>query len=352
MRYISRSSHDVFRFCPRKGYYKYLSGPFGPDGNLGLEEPYSHPALTLGIGWHLGAEVLLKGGTGLEAFKATEGLHSSLGDPERNWLLAAFLAWEKAVSNSFFDQYEVLSIEDEFELPVSPNVVFYTRADAVLRDRADGSAWVLNWKTAGDVKDWNKKWFFDPQAWSEALAAESKLGIPVHGCIFYGVWKGPMWNGKISSRLVYGYKYQSKRDGSLSWGTENNGGGERFNVWQEKFPFGDGVSAWVDWLGEDYLKKFFVPSAPQLRQDALVEDWLKQVVKYENDVDYVLTLPWEEQQAFFWQNWDDRNCRGCAFKDLCLKRATPEALIEEGFLLPRRKSPRDEAQGKAEGGVE
>jgi hypothetical protein len=349
LRYISRSSHDTFRECPRKGFWRYLSGPFNPDGTPGLEEPYTHPALSLGVGWHLGAEKLLQGATGMEAFQASAPVFSSLGDLEQNWLLAAFLAWERAERERFFEKWEVLTVEEEFELPISPNVVLYTRADAVLRDRADGSAWVLNWKTAADVKDWNRKWFFDPQAWTEALAAESKLGVPVSGCIFYGVWKGPMWNGKISSRLVHGYRYANKKDGSLTWATENNGGGERFEVWRERFPFGDGVAAWVSWLDPTFLRKHFVESAPQLRQDALVEGWLRQVVKYESDVDYVLTLPKEDQEAFFWQNWDDRTCRSCSFKDLCLLRATPEAMLEEKFLLPRKRSPRDEAAGRAGG---
>lgn len=345
MRFISKSSHEAFRQCPRKGYWRYLSGPFEGGTTLGLEEPYESPHLVLGIGWHMGAEVLLRGGTGQEAFQAAAPILPKLGDPERNWLLAAFLAWERACQDEFLEKWEVLSIEEEFPLAISPNVTFYTRADAVIRDRLDGSCWVLNWKTAGEVKDWNKKWFFEPQAWSEALAAESKLGIPISGCIFYGIWKGPVWQGKISSRLVYGYRYVSKRDGQLTYGTENNGGGERFEVWREEFPFGSGVAAWVGWLDKTFLKRHFVESAPQLRQDALVEKWLAQVVKYENDVDYVLSLPEAEREPFFWQNWSEM-CGRCSFRDLCLQRSTPEALIAEGFLKPRHASPRDEAEGR------
>jgi hypothetical protein len=348
MRYISRSGHDTFRECPRKGYLRYLSGPFGGSDTLGLEQPTSHPALTLGIAWHMSAEQLLRGVPATEAVKPALEFAASqgLGDPELNWLLGICLAWERAVAEDFFAKYEVLSIEEELTTPLTSNVVLYTRADAILRDRSDGSLWVLNWKTAGDVKNWNRKWFYDIQSWTESLAAEAKLGEPVRGCIYLGVWKGPMYNGGISSRLIYGYKF-TDRSGNVTYGTENNGSGTRFSVWNEKFPFGDGVAAWVSWLPKDFLKKYFVESAPQIRQDELVGDWLRQVVTYESDVDHVLqSEDPQDVKDFFFQNWSDQTCGRCAFNPICTLKATPEDLIAEGFLQPRKKSPRDEAQEK------
>jgi hypothetical protein len=345
MRYISRSSFDTFRECPRKGYWRYLSGPFEGSTTLGLEEDRFSWHLALGIAWHLGAERLLNRGDALEAFEASKPAHEGLGEVEREWLLAAFLAWERGKQEEFFERWEVLSIEDEFEIPISPNVVLYTRADAVVRDRADGSCWVLNWKTASDVKDWNKKWFFDPQGWTEAIAAESKLGVEVKGCIYLGVWKGPIYQGKTTSRLLYGYKHQGR--GGTTYGTENGGGGSRFEAWKEEFPFGTGTAAWISWLPKDFLSKHFVESAPQMRQDSLVERWLRQVVRYENDADHVLTGSPEEKEEFFWQNWSEQTCGRCAFKDLCLLRSTPEEILKEGLLKPRRRSPRDEAEAKA-----
>lgn len=350
MRYISRSSHDTFRECLRKGFWRYLSGPFGQDGNLGLEETSSNPNLTLGIAWHLGGETFLKGGGWEEAWENVQSLLPQLDEASQNWLLASFLAWERAKRDEFFERFEVLEVEKEFEIPISPNVALYTRADAVVRERGDGSNWVLNWKTASDVKDWNKRWFFDPQGWTEALAAEAELGIRVEGCIYLGIWKGPIWNGRTTSRLVYGYKHQGKN--GLTYGTETNSGGTKFEAWKEKFPFGDGLAAWISWLPKDFLSKHFVESAPQMRQDALVEEWLRQTVRWENDIDHALTWPGEERDTFFFQSWSDKNCGRCPFKTLCLKQATPEEMIKDGFLRPRRKSPRDEAAMRAEGEAE
>ena len=345
MRYISRSSFDTFRECPRKGYWRYLSGPFEGGEVLGLEEDRTSWHLDLGIAWHIGAEKLLKGEGGIAAFSAAMDLNLPLDEPLQQWLLAAFLAWERAKADEFFEKWEVLSIEDEFEIPISPNVMLYTRADSVVRDRADGSCWVLNWKTASEVKDWNKKWFFDPQGWTEALAAEAKLGEEVKGCIYLGIWKGPIYQGKTSSRLIYGYKHQGRA--GTTYGTENGGGGVRFEAWKEEFPFGQGTAAWISWLPRDFLAKHFVESAPQMRQDLLVEKWLRQVVRYEADVDHMLSGSEEDKETFFWQNWSEITCGRCAFKDLCMLRSTPEEMIKAGLLRPRKKSPRDEAEAKA-----
>lgn len=306
-----------------------------------------NPHYALGIVWHLGAEVLLKGGTGEAAFRAAAPTFDDFGlDPVwSQWLLAAYLAWERAKQDEFLGQYEIVTVEEEFEIPVSPNVVLYTRADAVMRDRMDGTLWVLNWKTASDIKDWNKKWFFDPQGWTESMAAEAKLGEEVKGCIYVGVWKGPIYQGRTTSRLIGGYKHNTRS--GTTYATENGGGGQKFDAWRENFPFGDGLAAWISWLPKDFLAKHFCESAPQLRQDALVESWLRQIVKHEDAIDYVLEAGSEQDQLdFFWQNYTDE-CSKCPFKDLCLLRSTPEELIKDGFLRPRHRSPRDEAEERS-----
>jgi hypothetical protein len=349
LRYISRGSHDSFRDCPRAGYWRYLAGPYNPDGTLGLQPATSPSYLALGSAWHLAAEGLLRGESAEAAVvPALEyGSAEGLGDPELNWLLGITLAWERAAAEDFFSRYEVLNIEEELLTPLTPNVVLYTRADAILRDRSDGALWVLNWKTAGDIKNWNRKWFYDIQAWTESLAAEAKIGEAVRGCIYYGVHKGPMYNGQINSRLIKGYRFTSP-NGEVSYATENNGKGQAFSVANEKFPFGTGIAAWVEWLPKDYLKKFFVESAPQIRQDELVEAWLRQVVGYESDVDHILAEGTaQEKLDFFWQNWGETTCPRCPYNPICTLKASPEDLLEQGFLVPRKSSPRDEVERKA-----
>ncbi len=336
MRYISRSSHEAFRHCLRAGYYRYLAGPYGT--SAGLEPAVMEKPLALGIAWHKGGEVLMHKGTGEEA--AREALreaqrYPTLGDVEKNWLLAACLAWERTRAEEFHSQYDVIAVEEEVEVALSPNVILQARADAVVQDRNDGTYWVWNWKTASDIKDWNRKWTFDVQAWTESLAMESHLGLPVAGCIFEGVYKGPIWNGMMTSRLVYGYKKVDPVLGG-TYSTERAAGYQRFPVWEESFPFGEGISAWINWLPYDFVRGHFALSSPQMRNEQIVNNWLRQLVRMETDIDHIiLTGSRDDVEDYFVQNFDD-HCARCPYLDICMLRATPEALIEEGKLIPRR----------------
>jgi hypothetical protein len=303
-----------------------------------LEPSVTELPLALGIAWHKGGEVLMNKGSGAEAAAsalAEAENYPAIGEVEKQWLLASMLGWERARAEEFHTQYDVLAVEKEVEIAISPNVILQARADAVCQERDTGTIFVWNWKTTSDVKDWNKKWFFDVQAWTESLAMEGTLGIPVAGCIFEGIYKGPIWNRKTTSRLVYGYK-KSSPAGNVSYSVEKESGALRFNVWEESFPLGEGIAAWISWLPLDFLRGHFVLSAPQMRNDLIVESWLRQLVRVETDIDHILeTGDKEDIDSYFLQNFDD-HCAKCPYVDLCMKRAEPEALLEAGRLRPRR----------------
>lgn len=338
MRYISRSSHQAFRQCMRAGYYRYLAGPYGTSQTRGLEPRVTDKPLALGIAWHKGAEALIQGSSAAQATSlalAEADKYPSLGEVERAWLAAAYMAWVKACAQEFFEQYDVLSVEDEIEVRITPNVILQARADAILQERTSGDVYVLNWKTASDIKDWNRKWFFDVQTWTECLAAEARIGRPVAGCLYYGVYKGPIWNRQMTSRLIYGYKEELPSSGSVVYTPEYKTGLKKFQAWTESFPFGEGLEAWIEWLPKGFLKGHFSISAPQIPQPIVVESWLRQLARVESDIDYVLGVgdP-QDVDAFFIQNFGD-HCSRCPFVDICLGRATATDLLESGYLRPR-----------------
>lgn len=338
MRYISRSSHQAFRQCMRAGYWRYLSGPFDPESKTrGLEPARIEKPLALGIAWHKGAEALLQGSSAYHAASIAINeaeQYPSLTEVEKNWLLAVCLAWAKSARDDFFAQYDVLSVEDEIEVRITPNVILQARADAIIQERSSGDVYVLNWKTASDIKGWNKKWFFDVQAWTECVAAESKHGTPIAGCLFYGIYKGPIWNSQMTSRLIYGYK-QELTGGEVIYAPDYKAGWKRFEAWNESFPFGEGIPAWIEWLPKDFLKGHFCISAPQIPQPSVVENWLRQLARVETDIDHIIgTGGPDDVQDYFLQNFGD-HCPRCPYVDLCLQRATPEALIEASMLRPR-----------------
>jgi hypothetical protein len=321
----------------REAYWKYFSGPYAEDGTQGLEPIIDNVHLSLGIAWHAGAEKLLQGESGevaaLAALEEAEK-YPSIKDVWKNWLLAACLAWERGCAEEFFGRYDVLGTEEEMDVHLSSNVVLRARADAVLQDRSDGSFWVWNWKTTSDVRNWTERWHFDIQAWTEALAFEGVLGQEVAGCIFGGVWKGPMWKGTTTSRLIYAYK-RSKEDEEPTYARERLSGYERVPVWEESFPFGDGIAAWISWLPKDFLRSHFPNSAPHMRDDITVEEWVKSIVRREDDVAHITEEANElDKRAYFVQHFGSQ-CSGCPYVDLCMHRTDPETLIEEGYLRPR-----------------
>ena len=322
----------------RAGFWRYLSGPYGSGETRGLEPALIEKPLALGICWHKGAEALLQGKSGSEAGSIALGeaeSYPSLGEPERNWLLAASLGWERTKSQDFFGKYDVLAVEQEIETAISPNVILQSRADGILQSRIDGTIWILNWKTTSkDLKDFNKQWRFDIQSWSEALAVEGQLGVPVAGTIYYGIYKGPIWNGQMTSRLIYGYK-ETLPSGGVTYTPEYKAGLKRFEVWNEEFPFGSGVSAWINWLPFDFVAKHFTEAPPQMRNDEIVAKWLRQLVRKEADIEHILqTGSLEDQEDFFEQHIGE-HCERCPYVGLCMMRTTPEELIKDGALRPR-----------------
>jgi hypothetical protein len=168
----------------------------------------------------------------------------------------------------------------------------------------------------------------------------------VAGTVYYGIYKGPIWNGQMTSRLVYGYK-DTSLNGNVTYTPEFKSGLKRFEVWNESFPFGDGVAAWVNWLPKDFVGKHFAPAPPVIRDDRLVEKYLRQVIRKEADIDHILsTGDPDDIEDFFEQRWGDQ-CERCPFLDLCSLRALPQDLIDSGRLQPRHKGPRDEAEERA-----
>jgi hypothetical protein len=323
----------------RAAYWQYLSGPFGEGPTLGLSPATTNKHLALGICWHIAAEELLKHQPAAEASRKAlveAEKYSELGEVEKNWLLAAPLAWERSKAEEFFAEWEVLSIEDQMETALSPNVILQSRADAVIQRRVDGTIWVLNWKTTGKaLKDFNAKFRLDIQSWTEALAVEANLGLPVAGTIYYGVWKGPVWNGNMTSRLIYGYK-EWLPSGAVTYTPEYKGGRKRFEVWNESFPFGEGITAWINWLPVDFLASHFTMAPPALRNDYLVEKWLRQVVRREADIDNILESGSEDDiMDYFEQSWSEA-CDKCPYLNLCLERSDPDTLMREGLLVPRK----------------
>jgi hypothetical protein len=336
VRIASRSGINLYQHCPRAYYYKYEE----PEGGPGIEPTERPEYYALGISFHETGEMLLRGADGASAglAGASDARERGLSERWQNWILGAALAWERTEAEEFFETYDIISIEEEVYVPIARDVALYGRADAVLRDRNTGALYVWNWKTAADIKDWNKRFFFDIQSWTEAIAVSTQVGEQVDGVIYGGVWKGPMYKGFSTSRLVGGYKGASTGGQTVYSATRSKGLTTKFNAWEEVFPFGEGLAAWVSWLPADLVRGHFAVSAPQTGDDTQIDQWVRGIARRESDIAHVTAeASPEEVREFFTQNIDER-CERCPYLDLCANRASVSGLIEGGQMKKRDAS--------------
>lgn len=316
--------------------------------------------LVIGLGLHAGMECLMKGGTLEDAVR--EGLSKyEMEKPsipegmawEAERALSTYLLEGKALIEAllrgwyrirwplFNATYEVVDVEKERRTLLAPNVMLLSRDDGLLRDRESGQLLIVNWKTTSSVKDWDKKWHYDVQAWTEALAAEQEMGEPVGGVIFEGFYKGVRKDNRQCSDLLYGYKLEKKgleTKYSVDYKKPSEGSPwKRFYV-PEESSFGDNPLAyWVGWLPWDDVAKYFVTSDPVMKEDLVTQEWINQVVRLETEVENMLQgdVTEEERLTYFIQNFSHFNCGWCPFERVCLGGVPFSQMVEEGKLVKR-----------------
>jgi hypothetical protein len=340
VRYISRSRIEA-RKCPRKYYYQYLAGERGYSESEKNIDP-----LGLGIMAHKGIETLFKTNNislavdaiSLEAepFKPTkeENLWElPTWDEAKHLSIALTMGWYRSQHEKFLDQYEVVMVEKEIEVPLAPNIVLIARADLVVRDRNDGTLGAVNWKTTNSTKDWSSQWMYDIQAWTEGLAIEKELQERIGWFKYIGLYKGVKRGGTYSSPLIYGYKVPSPKGDTYT--THYRKGLEKICTWKTPTLAGPGLGSWISWLPTDVVGEQFVISNPIFRNDEIVEEWLRQVVRWESDAEHMSQAEFEDQMDLFEQRFSKWNCAKCAFQNLCFKRSDLTQMTKAGILVPR-----------------
>ena len=121
-------------------------------------------------------------------------------------------------------EYDLIECEQEDRVPLSDDVTLAVRADAIVRRKADGRMFVVNFKTVGSADErWMRQWEVDMQLMTELLAAERRHGGEFGGVIIEGIVKGARVkvdahlsevrdSGKevagviTRNKLLYGYK--------------------------------------------------------------------------------------------------------------------------------------------------
>lgn len=164
---------------------------------------------------------------------------------------------------------------------------------------------------------------------------EDHLGEPIAGVIFEGFYKGVKRDGMFTSCTIYGWVLpgEQPRYSSTYERFSKERPWRKFAVWRE---FPGGVKAWVEWMELETLSAQFVRSEPILKNNHVVEKWIRQVVRRETDIEHILEVgDDQDKEDFFWQNFKKFNCRFCPFKPVCKEHVEIGAAIEAGQFVPR-----------------
>ena len=338
MKEVSRSALETFLNCRRKGYLQYLYRGKGYTGGKA-------PELVIGLIVHRGLEFLFRtmGDLTVALTEADKEFSDQMAGSTitADWkechqlARALIIGWFKARWKDFNAEFEVISIEEEVRAVLAPNITLTARADLVVRQRLTGQVFVINWKTAGDKKDFSLKWDEEVQAWTEVLAIQDHLGEEVSGCIFEGLYKGGIstaaaYKGRSNSPLVRGFQHS---DGRISWESETG------KDWRRTDPSSQsgGLEAWIDLLPLEIVQAQFMRSPPIFKNDDVVRGWLAQIVRLVSDIQRMLEpdVPEDDRLAFFTQSFGHFRCGRCPFKPICFLEMTVEEAVALGRLVER-----------------
>lgn len=321
--YTDRTRICLHRKCHRARYWGFEYN------NLGITRAKRSIHLLAGVHLHAGLAALLQGAqedeaaeVSVKAYQAdAQARQLDIGESENaEEVIKEQSALVEALTRvaalrivpSILAEYQVLSTEQEIEIVAVSNLVFMSRADAVLRRNESNDLYVLSWKSKGrwgpEIEQRTKEESeHDDQGLSESWSVGEKYGEPVEGVLMAWLIKQerkeyPKGSGQYVtwSPLIRGYR-KFNDDGSsefawaYTWDDTSEGrerrlgkGWTRFNVWEQP----GGVKSWVHALhdgrvqpdaGDCLARQCFMP-VPFFRQPHKIESWARQAVEQEISV--------------------------------------------------------------------
>lgn len=357
---------QAYRNCPR---FRFLHYHYG---GTGLERISMALPLVTGIAVHEAlAEVLLGADPTAaidRAFAQYEmdvlerGITDEVLSPrffaEQRALLAGLVyAWHRVRYPQLLREYEPVLIERELLWPLGSrngvNVLDMIRADALVRRRADGLLFYLEFKTTtkGD-ENWVRSWEHNSQILINTVAIEELLGERLGGVLIEGLLKGSRRKCTLKTSPFYGeviqdspfcYAFRSMGPKGVVYHTAWERGAEHIRVW-EKMP---STQAWIQQLPEEDLLAQFVALPPIRPSEEQLERHRRQMLIQEEQVAWGLdelsrssdpAVHRHILDAVFPQN-DDHCYRyygsPCSMEPVCFTRAVALDPLGSGLYVAR-----------------
>ncbi len=384
----SRSAYSTYQSCPRRRYWMYESVNGQANGVRGWERRALALPLVTGQFVHEIPARVLNGeaidvaiSTACDGYMAVvqaRGLEAEIPESweraaaeQRALIEALGWAWYRARYPRLMEEFEVLAVERESAVKLSEDVTLATRLDLVARRKADGRAFLFNWKTVSDAGErWYQGFELDAQMMTETLGAQELLGEQIAGVIVEGFIKGQRVGvderlvevrDKAKrpveyiqrSRLLYGYKCDAnpplRSETLYDYESTTRKGWHKFRVWEEDVLAKAGTSSieyWVNWLPLEVVEAQFAAVPPILRNEASLESQRWQIVGVERRIrearqmadsvaddaiatESVLNMEWPQNtHSCLWPS-------KCSIYDICYTAGVATNPGDSGLYQPR-----------------
>lgn len=275
---FSRSHDETFVDCPRKGYLQYYYGGTGIV-RKGLDLYQSTGSLTHAIL----EQVMLYAKENqnvphssiMNVFcnKAVSEYRNSVKEAgfdgvsgavelemDRQSALAEGLArvWTMKRLPDILEQYDVVTAEEEHEIPFAPGIVLMSRIDGILKRKMDGELFAgPEFKTTGWMsEDYVESWRYSTQTLSHSLDVQHIYGKFPSGVMMEFLYKGmkkknPDGDYVYYSPLVRAYKMVDEL-GVEQYGFDSSLGKKR--DWHAFDTYTMGMEKWVECLPDEVLE--------------------------------------------------------------------------------------------------
>jgi hypothetical protein len=184
-------------------------------------------------------------------------------------------------------EYELVSVEREVDLQLTPSLLFQARPDLLMRHRQSGALWYFELKTTGWIEaQWVQSWSKAAQLQLGALAAEAALGESLAGCVVVGLYKGRKGRApdrRQSSPFAWGWRSEELPGimaAQYSYEEQRRKGWERFLTVHAP----GGVEAWVANMPEEILDRQFVTTDPIFLRRDVTDALVAQVLARESEI--------------------------------------------------------------------
>jgi hypothetical protein len=253
-------------------------------------------------------------------------------------------AWVKQRAPIIQQYYEVVSVEQEYEVDLGDGIVLMVRPDVELRRKSDDEIWALEFKTTGyNGVDYLDSWRYSVQTLTHCLALDKKYKKPCAGVMMEFLYKGykkkdAEGNDVFYSPLVRGYSagplppFNEER---IEWDSAfgKKKAYKAVNVWEKM-----SMQEWIDELPNEVLDEHLMTREIFRHQDEL-DRWVLQTRDAMKRIHWALMEMSEDLLREVFPARLDRYCysnqyrRKCPYLEVCFNGMD----IKEAGLFEERK---------------